>query len=111
LFLIESIGEKLHFGSCHTNDGAALKHPFSFHSQAEETPDKLVRLQILYPQKLRRIEGGLILLVQRQFVEDKLSNSSRSLSNNRYDFLDLECGFCNSQNGRWPSAARMETPE
>jgi hypothetical protein len=43
---------------------------------------------MLGTSKIGRIEGGLILLVQKQFVEDKLSNSSRSLSNNRYDSLD-----------------------
>jgi hypothetical protein len=31
-FFIELIGEKQHVGSCHTNGGVALKHPFSFYS-------------------------------------------------------------------------------
>jgi hypothetical protein len=29
-FFIELIGEKNQVGSCHTNGGVALKHPFSF---------------------------------------------------------------------------------
>jgi hypothetical protein len=43
-FFIELIGNKQHVGSCHTNGGVALKHPFSFHSQGEKITDK--------PQKL-----------------------------------------------------------
>jgi hypothetical protein len=46
-FVIGSIGEKLHFGSFHSNDGVALKHPFSFHSHGEKIPDKLLVAQKL----------------------------------------------------------------
>jgi hypothetical protein len=34
-FFIELIGEKQHVGSCHTNGGVPLKHPFSFHPHKE----------------------------------------------------------------------------
>jgi hypothetical protein len=32
------IGEKQHVGSCHTNGGVPLKHPFSFHPYKGENP-------------------------------------------------------------------------
>jgi hypothetical protein len=38
---------------------------------------------MLSTSKIWRIEAGLMLLMQRQFVEDEPSDISRSLSNNR----------------------------